>query len=98
AWAIIIAAGIVSHTALLGQPTDELAEVVVTATKRESLAQDTPISMTVVSSDGLGTSHVDDFAELAFLVPGLTDTDTGPGTKRYALRGLQSPGEPEVAL
>lgn len=77
---------------------DESAEVVVTATKRETTLQDTPESITVVGSDALKTTGADDFADFSKLVPGLTATDLGPGNKRYALRGLQSPGEPEVAL
>jgi iron complex outermembrane receptor protein len=84
--------------ATFAQQADELAQVIVTATKRESVAQNTPMSITVIGPDMLGTNHIDDFADFAFLVPGLTDTDAGPGNKRYALRGLQSPGEPEVAL
>jgi iron complex outermembrane recepter protein len=84
--------------ATLAQQADELAEVIVTATKRASVAQNTPLSITVIGPDVLSTNKVDDFSDFAFLVPGLTSTDTGPGNKRYALRGLQSPGEPEVAL
>lgn len=80
------------------QQADSLAEVIVTATKRESIAQNTPMSITVIGPDVLSTNQIDDFADFAFLVAGLTYTDTGPGNKRYALRGLQSPGEPEVAL
>src|SRR5277367_2199879 len=75
-----------------------MPEVIVTATKRETVAQDTPLSMTVLGADALKTTHADNFTEFASLVPGLTATDVGPGQKRYALRGLQSTGEPEVAL
>ena len=82
----------------LAQQAEELSEVIVTATKRESLAQDTPMSIAVIGPNVLAENRIDDFADFAFLVPGLTNTDTGPGNKRYALRGLQSPGEPEVAL
>ena len=84
--------------ATLAQQADELAEVLVTATKRDSVAQKTPMSITVIGPEVLSTNHIDDFTDFAFLIPGLTDTDAGPGNKRYALRGLQSPGEPEVAL
>ena len=74
------------------------AEVVVTATKRETALLDTPISMTVLGSDVLQTVTADDFSDYERLVPGLTAIDSGPAEKRYALRGLQSAGEPEVAL
>jgi iron complex outermembrane recepter protein len=75
-----------------------LQEVIVTATKRETKLLDTPISMTVIGPELLQLAHVDSFADYAPLVPGLTAIDSGPGEKRYALRGLQSAGEPEVAL
>jgi iron complex outermembrane receptor protein len=76
----------------------ELSEVIVTATKRETRAQDTPMSITVIDASTLAMTRADDFSGFAPLVPGLTAIDNGPGNMRYALRGLQSPGEPEVAL
>src|SRR5271170_5400221 len=75
-----------------------LQEVIVTATKRETKLLDTPVSMTVIGSELLQVANVDSFADYARLVPGLTAIDSGPGETRYALRGLQSAGEPEVAL
>jgi iron complex outermembrane receptor protein len=94
-----IAIGLLITSYTVGaEPASDIPEVIVTATKRETVAQDTPISMTVLGADALQTTHADNFTEFASLVPGLTATDVGPGQKRYALRGLQSPGEPEVAL
>lgn len=84
--------------AVHAEDAQALDEVVVTATKRETPLQDTPVSITVLGKDTLSTTGADDFADFAKLVPGLSATDLGPGNKRYALRGLQSPGEPEVAL
>lgn len=75
-----------------------LDEVVVTATRRETKLLETPISMTVIGSETLQNADIDAFSDLERLVPGLTAIDSGPGQKRYALRGLQSAGEPEVAL
>ena len=80
------------------QQAGDIAEIVVTATKRATIAQETPLSISVVGQDALQTTHADSFSDIESLVPGLTATDLGPGNKRYALRGLQSPGEPEVAL
>ena len=77
---------------------DSLQEIVVTATKRETRLSETPISMTVIGIESLQMGNVDDFSDYARQVPGLTAIDSGPGQKRYALRGLQAPGEPEVAL
>ena len=40
------------------QPTDTLAEVIVTATKRETNVQDTPVADTVFSQSALDENHV----------------------------------------
>jgi iron complex outermembrane recepter protein len=77
---------------------DALQEIVVTATKRPTNLLDTPISMTVLTADTLKAVNADAFGDVTRLIPGLTAIDSGPGQKRYALRGLQSAGEPEVAL
>src|SRR5579863_674902 len=79
-------------------PAAALQEIVVSATKRDTLILETPISMTVIGSDVLETANVDAAADFVRMVPGLTAIDSGPGQKRYALRGLQSAGGPEVAL
>jgi iron complex outermembrane recepter protein len=97
----------IAFTLLFGAPVSAVAdegdsaplqEIVVTATKRPTRLLDTPISMTVLTSETLEAVNADSFGDVTRLVPGLTAIDSGPGQKRYALRGLQSPGEPEVAL
>ncbi len=98
AGSVLALVGALQAAPVLGQQVDGLSEVVVTAAKRETIAQDTPMSMTVIGANELQGIRADDFADFAAVVPGLTATDMGPGNKRYALRGLQSPGEPEVAL
>lgn len=87
---------LVSCAALADSASDE--EVIVTATKRATPELDTPISLTVLSGKLLEERGADDFNDFSRLVPGLSAIDSGPGQKRYALRGLQSAGEPEVAL
>lgn len=79
-------------------PAVALQEIIVSATKRDTPILETPISMTVIGSDVLNTANIDAAADFERLVPGLTAIDSGPGQKRYALRGLQSAGGPEVAL
>ncbi len=96
--AAIVVRVVVAPTPAVAQQAEDIPEIVVTALKRETVAQDTPISMTAIGPEALQTTHADDFGDFESLVPGLTATDLGPGNKRYALRGLQSPGEPEVAL
>lgn len=73
-------------------------DIVVTASKRETALADTPMSLTVIDAQAIVDTGSRDFSDIAKLVPGLSFTDAGPGNKRYALRGLQSAGEPEVAL
>ena len=85
-------------TLALAADDPDLQEIVVTATRRQTKLLDTPISMTALGEQTLRSVNADSFADFANLVPGLTSTDVGPGQKRYALRGLQSAGEPEVAL
>jgi len=84
--------------AALAQQSTQVDTVIVTATKRSTPLLKTPMSVTVVDHSALEVTHADDAADLATLVAGLSYSDTGPGQKRYALRGLQSAGEPEVAL
>jgi iron complex outermembrane recepter protein len=79
--------------------TTEVAEVLVTARKRgEERLQDVPASITAFSAATLEKMGVKDFADFAYEVPGLTFTDQGPGLKRYILRGIQSPGQEQVAV
>jgi len=85
-------------TMALSQQAGGIEEVVVTADKRETTILETPMNITVLTGDVLQTTNADDFSDIAALTPGLTFTDSGPGQKRFALRGLQSAGEPEVAL
>ena len=75
-----------------------LPDLLVSATKRDTPILETPISMTVIDSHVLESANVDSAADFERMVPGLTAIDSGPGQKRYALRGLQSAGGPEVAL
>ena len=62
------------------QPSDTLAEVIVTATKRETNVQDTPVADTVFSQSALDESRVSDITDLAKFVPGV----------EYAQQGDQS--------
>lgn len=79
--------------------SDEVAEVLVTARKRgEERVQDVPTAITAFSAETLEKMGVKDFADFAYEVPGLTFNDQGPGLKRYVLRGIQSPGQEQVAV
>ncbi|MDB6088487.1 MAG: hypothetical protein JWN85_1271 [Gammaproteobacteria bacterium] len=79
--------------------TTEVTEVLVTARKRgEERLQDIPTSITAFGEQALEKMGVKDFTDFAYQVPGLTFNDTGAGEKRYILRGIQSPGQEQVAI
>jgi outer membrane receptor protein involved in Fe transport len=79
-------------TAPAATTSDELATVVVTATKRRTLAQDTPISMTVVTASDIANRGVTDFNTLSQGIPGLAMRTSGPNQTEYEMRGLNSSG------
>ncbi len=73
-----------------------LAEVVVTASRREVSAQDLPISITAVSGTDLEKSGIQDIAGLAHSMAGVNFTDKGPfdgvNGSTLIIRGLNSEG------
>lgn len=77
----------------------EVSEVVVTARKRgEERLQDIPTAITAFGEQTLQKMGVKDFTDIAYQVPGLTFNNQGEGEKRYVVRGVQSPGQEQVAV
>ena len=74
------------------QQSQQLAEVVVTATKRRTLSQDTPISMTVLTAANIADRGVTDFNTLSQGIPDLAMRTSGPNQTEYEMRGLNSSG------
>ncbi|HEY2465294.1 MAG TPA: TonB-dependent receptor [Steroidobacteraceae bacterium] len=70
----------------------ELVEITVTAEKRESTVQKTPISMTAISGAELQAQGLSDFQSVAQQVPGISFKTSGPGQTEYEMRGLTSTG------
>lgn len=71
------------------QPSDALAEIIVTATKRETNVQDTPVADTVFSQSALDENHVSDITDLAKFVPGVEYAQQGDqGATQITLRGI----------
>ncbi|MFT4076744.1 MAG: TonB-dependent receptor [Asticcacaulis sp.] len=65
--------------------------VVVTAQKRKENIREVPLSISVLSADKLEKQHVQDYADLARTVPGLSFVNTGnSGNSRITLRGVGS--------
>jgi iron complex outermembrane recepter protein len=70
------------------------SEVIVTATRRQSSAQNLPISITAVSSSQLEQGGIDDISALAHSMAGVSYTDKGPfggvNGANLIIRGLNS--------
>lgn len=77
--------------------TAPLDVVVVTALRRSSLAQQTPISMVVVSGEALSRMGMLDLEKAAPLLPGLRLVSTAFG-RRLVLRGVYGAGEATTGL
>ncbi|HVW70546.1 MAG TPA: TonB-dependent receptor [Steroidobacteraceae bacterium] len=86
-----------SDAALAADETVEeqpaLEQVVVTATRRSTTVQTTPISITAVTADQLAARGITDSDSLVSSVPGIAVRNTGgPGEMELEVRGLNSQG------
>jgi iron complex outermembrane recepter protein len=70
----------------------QLEEIVVTAEKRETTAQDTPISLTAVSGQDIQERGATDLSSLLQSVPGVSIRSSGPGMTEFEMRGVASTG------
>jgi iron complex outermembrane receptor protein len=78
-----------------GNPTAEntgLEEIIVTAEKRESTVQATPIAMTALSAGDLSEQNITSLQDLVGAIPGISLRTAGPGQTEYEMRGLASSG------
>ena len=76
-------------------PTAEntgLEEIIVTAEKRESTVQATPIAMTALSAGDLSQENITSIQDLVGAIPGISLRTAGPGQTEYEMRGLASSG------
>lgn len=73
-------------------------EVVVTALRRETRLQDTPISITAVTGQALENMGASTVQDIVSSVPGLNLTEGNTGQRRISVRGVQSAGESTVGL
>jgi outer membrane receptor protein involved in Fe transport len=69
-----------------------LQEIVVTAEKRASTVQDTPLSITALSGDQLQSQGVSSVAAIAAETPGISMRSAGPGQTELEMRGMASSG------
>ncbi|MEE2783843.1 MAG: TonB-dependent receptor, partial [Pseudomonadota bacterium] len=80
----------------------EIEEIVVTAEKRESALQDTPVAVSAVSRETIEVRGLDDFQQLQFMVPGLVFNEVAD-MAQMTMRGVgvdisEMSAEPGVAL
>jgi iron complex outermembrane receptor protein len=73
-------------------PGASLQEIVVTASKRVSTVQNTPISITAVTGSDLLDRGVDSLATLAQGTPGVSLKSEGPSQTEIEMRGMTSSG------
>lgn len=65
--------------------------IVVTGTRRATTIMDTPINISAIGAEELSRQRIDDVRDLADFTPGMTISDTGPGsTGTIVLRGLNA--------
>lgn len=98
--AVLVGSCLLGATAQAGQsdastaqpPGDELQEIVVTAEKRQSTVQSTPISMTAITGAELQARGLTSLLDVAEQVPGVSFKTSGPGQTELEMRGLTSTG------
>ena len=81
-----------------GEVVADVEGVVVTALRRPTLEQLTPMSMRALSGDELRRAGAATFEDAVAMLPGLTQTSTGVGRSRLSLRGVYGSGEATTAL
>jgi iron complex outermembrane receptor protein len=75
-----------------------LEEVVISATRRSSNLQDTPIAVTALKQEVLNRNKVNDLRDITHIVPGLEVIDTAPqAAVLVQLRGVGSTNITEIA-
>ena len=71
---------------------DSLEEIIVTAQKRESTIETTPISITALSGADLADRGITDISSIVQAVPGVSMRTSGPGQTELEMRGMTSSG------
>lgn len=72
--------------------------IMITATKRSSSIQETPMSVSALTGDTLEKLGVNDFSDFVGSIPGLSLRDNGPGQSRPVIRGIQGAGEAQIGV
>jgi iron complex outermembrane recepter protein len=92
---VSVLAGMLADVAIAQQSRSDmgqLEEIIVTAEKRESTIETTPISLTAVSGADILNRGITDLASLMQSVPGVSIRTSGPGMTEFEMRGVASNG------
>ncbi|MGF7151511.1 outer membrane receptor protein involved in Fe transport [Sphingomonas zeicaulis] len=73
-------------------------DIIVTALKRATSIQETPISISAVSSESLVRQNITDSNSLGRVAPSLVINESSNGGSRVIIRNLYATGEPLVGL
>jgi iron complex outermembrane receptor protein len=90
--AVAFATSASAQSASAADSAATLGEIVVTAQKRVSTVQDTPISITAVSGADIQDRGITDVSTLAAATPGVSLKSNGPGQTEIEMRGMTSSG------
>jgi|GEM_PF-36233 len=72
--------------------SDELQDVIVTASRREEDLRQVPITIQVLGGDALARLNATTFDDIVSLAPGVTAHGVGPGQSDIYVRGLATTG------
>lgn len=81
-----------------GGGTPEAEDIIVTALKRSTNLQDTPLAISAVGGATLADMGISDSNQLGRTVPSLIFRENANGGSRIVIRNIQSSGEPTVGL
>ena len=70
--------------------TDDSAEIIVTAQRRNQSLKDVPISVSVISSAQIANNRIADTSGLVALAPGVSGKAQGIATPVFAIRGIST--------
>jgi iron complex outermembrane recepter protein len=70
-----------------GSEADEMSEIIVTATRRPTLLEQTPIAITALSGAYLDRQHIEDFSNIAIISPSLVFTALSRQEAYPSIRG-----------
>ena len=76
----------------------EFEEVVVTATKRETGLQDTPIAISVLSDERIDQLNISNFDDYIRYLPAVNSAGRGPGQSSIFIRGMATDSSDQTSI